>query len=391
MKRPAGWRAIFFASTDPIDPLARLPGAQPGYPRERSPGASMVPVSHNRVWLKYCWSSCICPVCEERIGYTTSSTLRGREEKSMRNLYQAEEQVTQVATKAAVTTAASSSSPAILRDCFELFQATCSGLAKLSIETSNDLFEMDPRVTQEEVYEFRSKRNEWVKTFETSLQELFEKRLAGQRRRGRRPDPLQSFESLRVMNDVDTGKQTALERVTKRLEAAAGRELEALDHRVSVLFGDAPGDVVDNPFSPAYFLDAIGMTSRALYPEARIWRPLMERLVGDFIPAINKTYIQLNRFLAELRILPEIGANLRARSDLRPADDGQLIPLFSRLFNDVHPTLQAWRTLDPYAAGTVDYELVRLSVNPMRPRWRTCPRGHATARWAGFPESMRCW
>ena len=128
------------------------------------------------------------------MGYTTSSARRGREEKSMRNLYQAEEQVTPIATKAAVTTAASSSSPAILRDCFELFQATCSGLAKLSIETSNDLFEMDPRVTQEEVYEFRSKRNEWVKTFETSLQELFEKRLAGQRRSGRRPDPLQSFE-----------------------------------------------------------------------------------------------------------------------------------------------------------------------------------------------------
>ena len=95
----------------------------------------------------------------------------------MRNLHQAAEQIAPIAAKTAVTTAANSSSPAILRDCFELFQTTCSGLARLSIETSNDLFEMDPRVTQEEVYEFRSKRSEWIKKFETSLQELFEKRL----------------------------------------------------------------------------------------------------------------------------------------------------------------------------------------------------------------------
>ena len=112
----------------------------------------------------------------------------------------------------------------------------------------------------------------------------------------------------------------------------------------------------------------------------------MERLVGDFIPAINKTYIQLNRFLAELRILPEIGANLRARSDLRPADDGQLIPLFSRLFNDVHPTLQAWRTLDPCAAGTVDYELVPLSVNPYAAAVENVPTRACDGAVGGFPR-----
>ena len=34
-------------------------------------------------------------------------------------------------------------SHAILRDAFELFHSTATGIAKLSIETSNDLFEMD--------------------------------------------------------------------------------------------------------------------------------------------------------------------------------------------------------------------------------------------------------
>ena len=91
---------------------------------------------------------------------------------------------------------------------------------------------------------------------------------------------------------------------TKRLAEAAKHELAALDYRVAVLFGDPPSREADNPFSPAYLLDAIGMTSRALYPNVRIWRPLMERVITDFVPAINKTYIRLNRFLAERGVLP---------------------------------------------------------------------------------------
>src|SRR6185369_3518164 len=46
---------------------------------------------------------------------------------------------------------------AILRECYELFHFLATGIARLSIETSNDLFEMDKRVTVEEVYAFRSK------------------------------------------------------------------------------------------------------------------------------------------------------------------------------------------------------------------------------------------
>jgi hypothetical protein len=114
------------------------------------------------------------------------------------------------------------------------------GIAKLSIETSNDLFEMDKRVTIEEVYDFRSKRSEWVAAFDAGLRDLFEKRLEGTRRKGRRPDPLQVFDALRVVSDNDASKQSALERVSRRLEEAAKSELDALDWRVSVLFGEAP-------------------------------------------------------------------------------------------------------------------------------------------------------
>src|SRR5438477_3159025 len=145
--------------------------------------------------------------------------------------------------------AGSETTRAILRDCFGIYHTSAIGLAKLSIETSNDLFEMDPLVTMELVYEFKSKRKDWLKKFDVALRELFEKRLAGQRRKGRRPDAEQSLSSLRVMSDSDTDRQSALGTATKGLIAAAKQELEALDYRVSVLFDEPPSRGIDNPFS----------------------------------------------------------------------------------------------------------------------------------------------
>jgi len=274
---------------------------------------------------------------------------------------------------------------AIIRECFELFHSLCTGIARLSIDTSNDLFEMDPRVTMEEVSAFRSKRGEWLERFDASLRELFEKRMAGNRRKGRRPDPLQVFDSLRVMSDNDTSKQSALEKVSKRLEEAAETELAGLDYRVGALFGEPPGRDPDNPFAPAYLLDAIGVTSRSLYDEPRIWKPLMERMAGDFVPAINKTYIQLNRLLAHRRIHPEIGAMMRARSDLRPADDSQFLPVLGRLLNEIHPYFQAWRTLSQKAAAAANYRLAPLETNPYVAAAAEVPR-RQPGRTGNFPQ-----
>ena len=269
-----------------------------------------------------------------------------------------------VAAAAAASRIETTAAHALLRDCFAAFHADACGLAKLSIETSNDLFEMDSLVTMEQTFAFKSRRRDWLARFDATLRERFEARIAGQRRKGRRPDAEQSLGTLRVLSDTDARKQSALGDVTRRLLDAARPEQEALDHRVAFLLDDPPSLEADNPFSPAYLLDAIGMTSRALYEDPRIWRTVMERVVSDFVIAIAKTYVKLNRMLAERGILPEIGAVLRARSELRPADDGQLLPLFNRLLNEVHPSLQAWRSLDRSAATAASYHLAPFASNP---------------------------
>src|SRR5256885_12013605 len=109
------------------------------------------------------------------------------------------------------------------------------------------------------------------------------------------------------------------------------QEGAALDQRFAALAQDRQSVEIDNPFAPVYVLDAIGVTSRAIYPDSRIWRPLMERLLSDITPGVNKIYMALNRLLADHEVLPEINAALRARSELRPADDADLLPAFKDL------------------------------------------------------------
>src|SRR5450631_3001175 len=228
---------------------------------------------------------------------------------------------------------------ALLRECFAEFKLGLRELIAMSIETTNDLFEMNEYVSDEDTLQFRSKRRDWASQFEEKLTGLFEKRLAGKRRSGRRPDFDASLTTLRVLNAFDQEKQAALVAATALIRRVTRREVEAVDLRVGLLLREARARDTDSPFSPDYLADAVGVTSRELYPNPRVWRPLMERVLGDVKPGLNKIYIKLNRFLAERHVLPEIKAELRARSQLRPADDSELLPAFLKLFKEAGPSV----------------------------------------------------
>jgi len=244
---------------------------------------------------------------------------------------------------------------ALLRECCTQFQVSLVEVLTISIEGTDDLFEdskFDERklLSDDDIFDFRAKRGEWVKRLAQVHRELFEKRLTGNRRRGRRPDADRSLASLRVLNAYDQEKQAALVYGAELLRRRTKREVDALDLRVGVLLGEKLTRDIDNPFAPDYMLDAIGMTSRALLPNPRIWRPFMERLLADVTPAATKIYIRLNRLLADRHVLPEIKAELRARSELRPADDGDLLPLFNRLIKELAPPELAVNIAVPNAA-----------------------------------------
>ena len=226
---------------------------------------------------------------------------------------------------------------AILRSCYAQYRVRLIELMKASLEQTNDLFETHSHIPDGDVEMFRAKRGEWLERFDKMLCDRFERRLEGERRKGRRPDSDASLATLRVLTAFDHDRQTALKDATRFLDRYTSRELAALDLRVEILLGDAGPRDIDNPFAITYVLDAIGASARAVYPNPRVWRPFMERLLSDLTSEINKLYISLNRFLADRGVLPEIKAALRARSEFRPYDDKELFPTFSKMLREARP------------------------------------------------------
>jgi hypothetical protein len=270
---------------------------------------------------------------------------------------------------------------ALLRECFEQFRSGLLEIASVSIDGTNDLFEDNQFLKDSDVLDFRSKRAEWTKRIGQTLEELFDKRLAGTRRQGRRPDADRSLASLRVLNAFDQEKQASLITSRQFLLRLTKREIDALDLRVGVLLGEALTREIDDPFAPDYILDAIGMTSRALYPNPRVWRPLMERVVSDVTPAATKIYIRMNRLLADRHVLPEIKAELRARSELRPHDDSELLPVFNRLLKEVAPADLALNVAVPAASAATPATLANAAARPAS----ASPPGAAVAPDAAAP------
>jgi hypothetical protein len=250
---------------------------------------------------------------------------------------------------------------ALLRDGFERFQKKLHELVTTAIEGTDDLFEATSHIPDGEVAAFRQKHGEWLARFETTLRELFEKRLAGHRRKGLRPDADATAAALRVLTPFDHEKQAALTHAARFLTRFTQRELAALDLRVGVLLDQGSTRDFDNPFAIPYLLDALGSTSRAVHPDPRVWRPLMERLLVDLTPNFNGLYIALNRLLADHGVLPEIKATLRARSEHRPADDRDLLATFTQMLHAVDQPIPAnvvvpEMSAPPGAAPALDFD-----------------------------------
>ena len=283
---------------------------------------------------------------------------------------------------------------ALLRECFAQYKSRLIDMARSSLEMSTDLFEWNTQVPEPEVERFKTRRGEWLEHFARTIDELYERRIAGHRRKGRRPDSESGGLNVKMLSDFDHAKQEALVHAMHHLQEYTRHEVTALDQRFAELVPERNLGEIDNPFSPMYVMDAIGVTSRAIYPDARVWRPLMERMLSDVTPSVNKIYVALNRLLAQHEVLPEINAALRARSALRPADDADLLPAFKDLLakagmtgrtgaeTALAPATARDRTTLP--AATVVAALQTLAQS--KPTSGERSRGHAVADNEAFPD-----
>src|SRR3954454_17942322 len=101
---------------------------------------------------------------------------------------------------------------ALLRDCFAQFASGLLNTVRVSIDTTDDLFEVNQYVTPEDIRNFRNQRDSWLERFDKAIHELFERRVIGTKRKGRRPDVDVSVNSSRVLFAGDDERQTVLTR-----------------------------------------------------------------------------------------------------------------------------------------------------------------------------------
>jgi uncharacterized protein DUF1631 len=279
---------------------------------------------------------------------------------------------------------------ALLRECFAQYRSRLIDMTRSSLEMSTDLFEWNTQVPEAEVERFKARRGEWLEHFARTIDDLYERRMAGQRRKGRRPDAETGAGNVKMLSDFDQSKQEALVHAMEHLHDYTRHEVAALDQRFAALVPERNVGEIDNPFAPAYVLDAIGVSSRAIYPDPRIWRPLMERVLSDITPSVNQIYMALNRLLAMHEVLPEINAALRARSALRPADDADLLPAFKDLLAKAGmagragaaPPPAGDRTALPAATVVAALRSLAQSKAPAGDRGR----GHVAADNDAFPD-----
>jgi len=114
-------------------------------------------------------------------------------------------------------TFSASEGEALVRACFDQYRTRLMELVQGSLEMASDLFESNSAVPDGEVEQFRLKRGQWRDRFRTTLEQLFERRLSGERRKGRRPDADASVSSLKVLTAFDHDKQAALVAATNFL------------------------------------------------------------------------------------------------------------------------------------------------------------------------------
>ncbi len=226
---------------------------------------------------------------------------------------------------------------ALVSEVFGRFVDRLRDAIHASVSGTNNLFDFSAHVSVSEIADFRAQREQWLEQYETNLRLLFERRIAGDRRRGGRPDAQASLATVQLLDPFDQEIQVALIKTVNDLHAVTAPELAALNPRIALLLNEDRGDVFDNPFGPPYVLDAIGSAARSVYRTSHVWRALMDRVVADITPVFLKMYIAENRFLADQNVLPDIKARLRVQSPHFPSDERDLFQTFSRLLTGAAP------------------------------------------------------
>ncbi|MBK7423197.1 MAG: DUF1631 domain-containing protein [Propionivibrio sp.] len=137
-----------------------------------------------------------------------------------------------------------------------------------------------------------------------------------------RPAPLEvpEFEGLQLLADEDLSAHIVIREFSAQLAESCDAELYTLNRRVAALLGDDELNDSSNPLAPGIICSALSDACATIGPDAETRLLLLRRLERHLHPALPLIYQQINAYLIERNILPDLKRSYRRSSALGSAN-----------------------------------------------------------------------
>lgn len=216
----------------------------------------------------------------------------------------------------------------ILSECRDqLVIGLCNWLRDIATPVSEELFVLADstrdRLQQTRYLDLRADiEQDWAHLVETFRRDLSAEaeRCQNQEapKEGLRGAPLEipDFEGLQLVDDEDLSEHIVIREFSAQLSESCDGELYTLTRRIAALLGH--DDLIDsaNPLSPAIVCRALSNACSTIGADAEARLLLMRRLERHLHAGLPPIYQQINAYLIERGILPDLKRNYRKSSVL---------------------------------------------------------------------------
>ena len=212
----------------------------------------------------------------------------------------------------------------ILGECRDqLVAGLCDWLRDVATPISEELFVLADstreRLQQTRYLDLRADiEKDWqhlVETFRRDLSAEAERCLEQEAQEEENPQAaleIPDFEGLQLMDDADLSQHIVLREFSAQLSETCDDELYTLNRRVAVLLGQEElSDNMPNPLAPPVICRALSDSCSTLGADSESRLLLMRRLERHLHAALPAVYQQINTYLIERGILPDLKRTYR--------------------------------------------------------------------------------
>jgi hypothetical protein len=220
----------------------------------------------------------------------------------------------------------------ILAECRDqLVDCLCNWLRDVATPVTEELFLLADSARERELQKRYINLRADIEKDWSSLVETFRRELSAEAERCQNkgnqevvnratPFEVPDFEGLKLLDDEDLSEHIVIREFSAQLAESCDVELYTLNRRVAVLLGNDEQNDDDNPLAPAIICRALSDTCATMGSDAETRLLLLRRLERHLHPALPLIYQQINAYLIERSILPDLKRSYRRSSALGNAN-----------------------------------------------------------------------